>query len=52
MSRGGEQTSFQRHRWPTWKGVQDHWFLGNANQNHNAVSSHTWQMGYYQKDKK
>ena len=29
--------------------ITDH--HGNANQNHNEISPHTWQNGYSQKDK-
>ena len=54
MGRGSEETFFQRrHR----DGQQENMFnipnhQGNANQNHNEISSHTCQNGYCQKDKK
>ena len=56
MGRGPEQTFFQRRH---TDGQQAHEKMfnitnhqGNANQNHNEVSPHTCQNGYYQKDKK
>ena len=53
MSRGSEQTFCQRRH---TEGQQVHENLlssanyqGNANQNHNGISPHTSQNGYYQK---
>ena len=56
MSTGSEQTFFQRRH---TDGQQVHEnvlnitnYQGNANQNHNEISLHCCQNGYYQKDKK
>ena len=56
MGRGCECTFFQRRH---TKGQQVHEKVldithhqGNANQNHNEISPHTCQNGYYQKDNK
>ena len=54
MSRGSEQMFFQRRH---TDGQQIHEKMivtnhGNANQNCNEISSHTYQNGHYQKDNK
>ena len=56
MGRGTEETFFQR--WHTHDQQKHEKLLnitnnqGNANQNHDEVSPHTCQNGYYQEDNK
>ena len=53
MSRKPEETNFQRGHADSQEAhekmfhIVDH--QGNANQNHNEISSHTCQNGYHQK---
>ena len=54
MDKRIKQTVLQReNKWPTgilkMLNIINH--QGNANQNHNEISLHTCQIGYYQKDK-
>ena len=56
MGKGPEETFFQRRHTDgqqvheTMIKITDH--QGNASQNHSKISPHTYQNGYYKKDKK
>ena len=55
MGRGSEQTFFQRRHTDDQQVHEERQLyqpFENANQNHNEISPHTCQDGYYKKDKK
>ena len=55
MGRGSEQTFFRRRHTDDQQAHEERQLyqpFENANQNHNEISPHTCQDGYYKKDKK